>query len=212
MKVPNGDTVTQFDLGDDEKCSLIKIDLLSVEALDKIQTCMELLIEYGYIKPEKTFKETYEKVLGVYNIERTNPKMWDMVNNHEILSLFQMEQQSGIQGIDAIHPRSVKDLATLNSVIRLMAQEQGEETPLEKWVRFRKDISQWYLEMRRYGLTQEEIDWLKNNPNIVDGICESQEGLMSLVQAPELGGNSLAFSDKMRKGLAKFLAFKKEIF
>ena len=39
MKVPNGDTVTQFDLHDCEAASLIKIDMLTVEGLDKIHTC-----------------------------------------------------------------------------------------------------------------------------------------------------------------------------
>ena len=49
MKVPNGDIVTQFDLHDCEAASLIKIDLLSVEALDKMHTCLDLLCEYNYI-------------------------------------------------------------------------------------------------------------------------------------------------------------------
>lgn len=96
MKVPNGDTVTQFDLHDSEDCSLIKIDLLSVEAQDKIHACLDLLIDQKYIEPQATLRETYEKYLGIYNIERKDPKMWQMVWNHEIQSLFQMEQQSGI--------------------------------------------------------------------------------------------------------------------
>ena len=114
-----------------------------------------------------------------------------------------MEQQSGIQGIALSHPRSVNDLCVLNSVIRLMAPEKDAEQPLEMWARYRKDINQWYEEMRKYGLDEEEISWLANHSAITDGICESQEGLMSLVQEPRLGGNSLTFADKCRKGLAK---------
>jgi len=53
-----------------------------------------------------------------------------MVWNHEIQSLFQMEKQSGINGIALLKPTSVDDLATLNSVIRLMAQEKGGEVYL----------------------------------------------------------------------------------
>ena len=121
MRVPNGDIVTQFDLHDCEDTSLIKIDLLSVEGLDKIHNCLDLLIQNKLVKPGETLKETYEKVIGIYNLEREAPEMWKMVWEHKIQALFQMEQQSGIQGIALTKPESVEDLAHLNSVIRLMA-------------------------------------------------------------------------------------------
>lgn len=47
MRIPNGDIVTQFDLHDAEDASLIKIDLLSIEGLDKIHNCLDLLIKNG---------------------------------------------------------------------------------------------------------------------------------------------------------------------
>lgn len=203
MRVPNGDIVTQFDLHDCEDVSLIKMDLLSVECLDKIHVCLDLLCDNGYITRKDTLKETYEDVIGIYNLERNDPDMWKMVHEHKIQSLFQMEKQSGIQGISLAKPVSVNDLAVLNSVIRLMAPEKNAEQPLNMWARYRKDIIQWYKEMRDYGLTEEEIDWLSHHSAITNGICESQEGLMSLVQEPRLGGNSLNFADKCRKGLAK---------
>ena len=99
MRVPNNDLVTQFDLHDCEDCSLIKIDLLSVEGLDKIHNCLDLLVEYGYIQSEPTLRETFEKVLNIYKLDRTSEDMWKMVWAHKIESLFQMEQESGIQGI-----------------------------------------------------------------------------------------------------------------
>lgn len=203
MKVPNGDIVTQFDLHDDEACSLIKIDLLSVECLDKIHTCLDLLSSYGYIESQATLKDTYEKYLGIYTLERTNKDMWNMVWNHEIQSLFQMEKQSGIQGIALIKPQSVDELAVLNSVIRLMAQDKDSEQPLNLWAKYRDNIDLWIAEMKRYNLTSEEIEWLSSHSAVTDGICESQEGLMSLVQEERLGGNSLNFADKCRKALAK---------
>ena len=54
---------------------LIKIDLLSVECLDKIHTCLDLLIEQKYIEKCPTLKETYEKYLNIYKLERKNPDM-----------------------------------------------------------------------------------------------------------------------------------------
>jgi len=203
LRTPKGHIATQFDLHDCEDVSLIKYDLLSVEGLDKIHKCLDLLIEDKLIKKEPTLKETYEKVIGIYNLEREDEKMWQMIWEHKIQALFQMEQQSGIQGIAIAKPKSVNDLSVLNSVIRLMAPEKNAEQPLQTWARYRKDINQWYNEMRKYGLTEDEIDWLSHHNAVTDGLCESQEGLMSLVQEERLGGNSLTFADKCRKGVAK---------
>ena len=115
MRAPDGTVITQYELHDLEDVSMIKIDLLSVEAADKIHTCLNLLIEQDYVTPEPTLRETYEKVLGIYNIVRDNKEMWDMVQNHKVISLFQMEQQCGILGIALTHPQNLDELATLNS-------------------------------------------------------------------------------------------------
>lgn len=176
MRSPDETIITQFDLHDCEDVSLIKYDLLSIEALDKMHNCIDLISDYGYVERENTLKDTYEKLIGIYNINRTDKDMWKMVWEHKIQSLFQMEKQSGVQGISLTHPQSVDDLATLNSVIRLMAQEKGAEQPLNKFARFKEDINQWYNEMEYYGLTKEEQDLLKELLSVSYGICESQEG------------------------------------
>ena len=203
MKVPNGDVVTQYDLHDSEDVSLIKIDLLSIEALDKMHNALDLLLADGRIEDQGSLKDTYEKYLGIYNIERKDPDMWQMVWEHKIQSLFQMEKQSGINGINLTRPQSVDDLATLNSVIRLMAQEKGGEQPLEKYARFKKDISLWYEEMNKAGLTKEEQKLLEPVIKQSYGICESQERFMSLVQIPQCGGFNLGWADRLRKSIAK---------
>ncbi len=203
MRAPDGTIITAFDLHACEDVSLIKYDLLSVEALDKIHNCLDLLVDYGYVKKRDTLKETYESVIGIYNLERTAPDMWKMVWDHKITSLFQMEKQSGISGIALTHPQSVDDLAVLNSVIRLMAQEKGAEQPLNKFARFKNDISLWYKEMENYDLTKEEMKILEPVVKISYGICESQEKFMELVQLPECGGFSLTWADKLRKSIAK---------
>ena len=203
MRAPDGTIVTAFDLHDAEAVSLIKYDALSVEAEDKLHTCIDLLVNAGLVEPGNNLKETYEKVIGVYNLERDDINMWKMVWDHKILSLFQMEKQSGIQGIALTKPQSVEDLAHLNSVIRLMAQEKGAEQPLNKFARFKNNIELWFAEMRQYGLTTEEIEILK--PYVIGsyGIAESQECFMQLVQIPECGGFDLNFADRLRKSIAK---------
>ena len=203
MRAPNGDIITQFDLHDCEDVSLIKIDLLSTECEDKIHTCLDLLADAGYIDLQPTLRETYNKYLDIYELERDDEDMWKMVWNHEIQSLFQMEKQSGIQGIALTKPESVDDLAVLNSVIRLMAQEKGAEQPLNKYARFKEDISLWYDEMDKYGLSAEEQQLLEPIIKQSYGICESQERFMMLVQMPECGGFDLMWADRLRKSIAK---------
>lgn len=44
--------------------------------------------------------------------------------------------------------------------MRLMTQEKGAETPMEKYVRFKNNISLWYKEMDQQGLTKEEQKFL----------------------------------------------------
>ena len=203
MRAPDGTVCTQFDLHDCEDASLIKMDLLSVEAMDKMHICLDLLCEHGYVERKPTLRETYESTIGIYNLERDAADMWRMVWNHEIQALFQMEQQSGIQGIALTKPESVDDLAHLNSIIRLMAQEKGGEMPLNKYARFKDNIELWYDEMRNFGLKQSEMEILEPIIKGSYGICESQEAFMQLVQIPECGGFDLNFADKLRKAIAK---------
>lgn len=203
MKLKSGDYVTAYDLHQSEELSDVKIDMLATEGLVRIRTCLDLLTEAGYIDKNLSLKERYFKFLGPYNINRDDPKMWENIWNGKVISLFQMEQDSGIKGIKLIKPKSVEELAVLNSVIRLMASEKGAEQPLDTWARYREDITQWYDEMREYGLKEEDVQWLAHHPAITQGMCESQESAMILVQEEKCGGNSLAWADRMRKGIAK---------
>ena len=217
MKTNSGDIITQFDLHMCEDCSLIKVDLLCIDALDKMQTELELLLDDGIIKWQGSLKATYEKYIGVYTLERAEKSMWQMLWDHKVMSFFQMEKESGIQAIAIAKPSSVDELATINSVLRLMAQEKGAETPLQKYARFRENIQYWYDEMTEYGLTQEEQGILKDIIGVSFGICEAQEYLVLLTQHPKIGGFSLAWGDRLRKAVAKkkpkeFLKLQEEFF
>ena len=203
MRAPSGEIMTQFDLHDAEDTGLIKYDVLSIEALDKIHNCLDLLCDYGYVEKEKTLKDTYEKVIGIYNLEREAPEMWKMCWEHKVSSLFQMEKQSGISGIAAMKPTSVDDLAILNSAIRLMATEKGGEMPVNKLARFKAHPSDWDYELKKYGLGAEAKEILEPVLGVSYGLCIAQEQFMQLVQLPELGGFNLTWADKLRKSIAK---------
>lgn len=203
IKLNSGEWVSAFDLHESEEAGgQVKIDLLATDNLTRMRTCLDLLIKYKYLEPGETLKETYEKAIGVYNLERENPKMWELLAEGKILSCFQFETAQGAQGIALSRPNSVEDLAALNSIMRLMAPEDQEQ-PLEKYARFKKDSTAWDREMDIWGLTKKEKDILHKALDYEYGICASQEDSMSLVQIPELGGHSLAWGDKLRKSIAK---------
>ena len=203
MRTKSGDVVTQFDLHQLELVSLIKIDLLAIDALEKMHAELDLLLKYNEIEWQGSLRDTYEKYVGVYTLERTNEDMWKMLWDHKVLSFFQMEKESGKKAIALSKPKSVDDLATLNSVIRLMAQEKGGEQPLQKFARFKNDITEWYKEMDDYGLTQEEQDVLQEILGTSYGVCEAQEYLVLLTNHPMIGGFDLMWGDKLRKAVAK---------
>ena len=177
--------------------------MLGVDYCGKIKICLDLLVKYNYIEWQGTLKSTYEKYIGVYNIERDNPEIWDMIDEHKIISLFQMEKQSGIQAIAIAKPRSLTDLSALNSVMRLMAPEPGAETPLERFGRFKKDIKLWYQEMTDYGLSKHEQEVVRKYAESTYGLLPNQENFMIAVQDPEIGGLDLIYADKLRKSVAK---------
>lgn len=203
MKTGSGDIITQFDLHTAEKTGLIKWDLLAIDALVKESICLNLLLEDKLIEWQGSMRATYEKYIGVYNIDRDNPEIWNMINNHKIISFFQMEKQSGYQAISIGKPRSLVDLSALNSVMRLMAPEPGAESPLERYGRFKKDITLWYKEMADYGLTDHEQQVVRKYAEENYGLLPNQENFMTVVQDPEIGGFDLLWADRLRKSIAK---------
>lgn len=204
IKLNSGEWATAWDLHESENAAgNVKIDLLATMNLTRIRTCLDLLVEYGYIEKKATLKETYESAIGVYNLERDDPKMWQMVAENKVVSLFQFETEVGRQGIELAAPQSVSDLCALNSIIRLMATEKGGELPIEKFARFKKDHKYWEQEMDSYGLTENEKKIIRKHLMTSHGINESQESMMSLIQEPEIAGWSLKQADYLRKSVAK---------
>ena len=205
IKINSGEWATAWDLHESEEAAgNVKIDLLATMNLTRMRTCLDLLIEYGYVEKKNTLKETYESVLGVYNLDRTSPEMWKMVWDNKIVSLFQFETLVGRQAIQLSHPSSLEELASLNSIMRLMAPEKGMEQPLNKFARFKENPEEWEREMDSYHLTIEEKKLLHKYLDYQYGLCASQEDIMSLIQEPTIGGWSLKQADYLRKSVAKF--------
>ena len=90
-----------------------------------------------------------------------------------------------------------------NGLMRLMASEKGQETPMEKYVRYKNDILLWYDEMKREGLTEEEQKALEPYFLKSYGVPPSQEQMMMMLMDAEICGFSLAEANAARKVVGK---------
>ena len=87
--------------------------------------------------------------------------------------------------------------------MRLMTQEKGAETPMEKYVRFKNNISLWYKEMDQQGLTKEEQKILEPHFLRSYGVPPSQEQMMTMLQDSNICGFTLAEANAARKIVGK---------
>ena len=203
MKAPNGIPITQFNMKDSDYCSGLKEDLLTVKSLDSIRKCMDYLIEYGKIEWQGSLRKTYNKYLHPDVLDYDTPEMWDMVGRGEITDLFQFDSPVGRVAIDKIKPRSLVELATASSVMRLM-EKGGEEQPIDTYVRYKNDISQWYDCMRNdYHLTEDEIKIIEKYLLKFHGIGATQEDVMLISMDEKISGFDVKNSNILRKGISK---------
>lgn len=203
MRAPNGDLCTCYDLQDCEDCGIVKVDMLTVKASDKLRTTMDLLIEYGYIEWQGDLKTTYDKYLHPDVIEYDNPNMWKIIKN--IYSLFQFDTPVSSNAINVIQPKNIMELSATNSILRLMGSGEGSETPLEKYARY-ADVHEWEKDCHAYGLTEDEMDVIRKYCSDSRMLPESQEKVMLISMDKKVAGFSLKQANKLRKSIAKFLA------
>lgn len=199
MLSPSGDLTTQFDLHDSESMGGLKYDFLTISALDRIRKTMDMLIEDGYMEWQGSLKDTYDKYLHPDVLDYTNEDMWNKIS--EIPSLFQFETNVGSEAVKFVKPRNVTELAVANSLMRLMSD--GNESPLEQFVRYKNDINAWYTDMKEYGLNNEEIDILKDHLLDSYGLADSQEKVMILSMDERISNFSLKEANLLRKSIAK---------
>ena len=115
MRSAKGVTVSQWDLHDSEYVGNLKFDMLTVDALDRIRTTMDLLVEYHYMEWQGTLKKTYDKYLSPELLNYENEEMRKLVGENKIISLFQFDTPTGLQCAKQIKPRSLLELAQANS-------------------------------------------------------------------------------------------------
>ena len=201
MRAPKGELITQYDLQDCEASGLIKYDFLSTKTMGMIQVCLEYLVEYGHMEWQGDLRATYDKYLHPSVINPEDPKYYEALNAGKLLSAFQFDSGAGVKALKAIKPDSLLELANANSLMRLMV-EDGEQ-PIDKYVRYKNDPSEWERDMVDFGLNENERSILHSHLDKDYGVCSSQEGMMLLSMDERVAGFSVVDSNKLRKGVAK---------
>lgn len=202
MRAPNGIEVTQWDLHDAEYAGSLKFDLLSIEALDKIHACINMLMEDNQIIWQGDLRSTYLKYLHPDVLEYNAPEMWEMVEQNKIIDLFQMDTTVAKQALKAIKPTSIPELAAINSLMRLMP-DKGEATPVEEYVLYKSDPGKLKREIENLVGEKEQKDVLYNFLKEYNGVPSSQESVMYLSMIPELTNFSFGEANKLRKLISK---------
>ena len=200
MKTNKGQIVTAFDLHNQEKCGVLKYDMLTVSALDRIHQTMNYMLEDGLIQWQGSLKDTYNKYLSPAVLDYDSKEMWRMAADGEIRSLFQFDTAVGSQSIKKIQPQSLKQLAIANSIMRLMAD--GEQ-PIDIYVKHKRAPQIWYNDMKDNGLNDQEIKVLERYLLEKDGVADSQEVVMQLSMDPKISGFDMKDANRLRKIIAK---------
>lgn len=91
MKTTSGKYITQFEYYDSTYMGNMKLDFLSINALEKIRCCLDLLIKHEKIKPEPTLRETYNKFLHPDVLEFNNEEMFKLLYDGHIIDAFQYD-------------------------------------------------------------------------------------------------------------------------
>lgn len=195
----NGAIINQYDLHHGEYCGQLKFDLLSIDALENIRACMDLLISHGKMEWQGSLRDTYNHYLAYDVIEKDNKEMWALLPN--MTAAFQYDSRAGKEALNKIGATNIVDLTLANGLMRL-AVPNGEQ-PMDMYVRYRNNIQEWYDDMTAYGLTQEEQEIYKRLLGKYSGLCISQETMMVALMDDEVCKFTLKEADKARKAVAK---------
>lgn len=203
MKTPGGDIITQFDLHMCESMGMTKFDFLVTDVQDKLVETINLLQKNGVLESDLTLRQIYDKYFHPEVIPLDYKPAWDAIENGDVINIFQFDSMVGAQAAKKIQPKTITELADANGLMRLMTAEKGAETPMDKYVRYKKDISLWYAEMRKAGLTPEEQKTLEPYFLSSYGVPPSQEQLMRMLMDENICGFGLAEANSARKIVGK---------
>lgn len=205
MTAPDGTLITQWSLHDAEAAGKVKIDSLVTDVMEKITQCILLLQKNEYIDSKLSLREAYDKYVHPDVLPIEKEEIWDAIDNVSVNNLFQFDTQVGSQAVKKLKPRNVKELSAINALIRLMAQEKGAETPVDRYYRIQQHPEQWDKEMDSYGLTEDEKNIIKEYCQYTYGTLPLQDDLMLMMMDERLFGFDLKYTNFARKVIGKKL-------
>ena len=203
MRTPSGDVITQYDLHMAEAAGMTKYDFLLTDVQDKIAQSVRFLQRDGQIENNLTLRQAYDKYLHPEVMPLNKQEVWKAIQNNEIINIFQFDSAVGSQAAKKIAPGNIIELADANGLMRLMTAEAGQETPMEKYIRFKNNIALWYQEMNEAGLTTEEQKTLEPYFLKSYGVPPSQEQMMQMLMDENICGFSLKDANAARKIVGK---------
>ena len=203
MRTPKGEVITAYDLHMCEACGMTKYDFLVTEVQDKLAEAIRMLQDYGEIESELTLREVYDKYFHPNVLPIEEDKYWKPLQENSVLNIFQFDSDIGGQAAKKIKPTNILEMADANGLMRLMTAEKGQETPMDKYVRFKNNINLWYKEMDEYGLTKEEQKTLEPYFKSSHGVPPSQEQLMRMLMDENICHFTLAEANAARKIVGK---------
>ena len=124
-----------------------------------------------------------------------------MLFDGEIINAFEFSSMTGRRTLLKMNARTFDQLVAANALMRLTVAE-GEQ-PIDRYLRYRDDLSEWDTDMEKYGLNTDEITLMKQHLQKFYGVCYSQETLMALTMDPQITGFTLLEANRLRKSIAK---------
>ena len=202
MRTPKGEIITAYDLHDSEYMGLTKYDFLVTEVQDKLVQAIQLMQVDGKIEPDLTLRQVYDKYFHPNVIPLDDERIWDALDNVTVINTFQFDSLVGAQAAKKLRPRNVLEMADANGLMRLTGEE-GEERPMDKYAKYKQDISLWYKEMEDFGLTDNEIKSIEPYFKPSYGVPPSQEQLMRMLMDENICNFSLGDANAARKIVGK---------
>lgn len=203
MRTPSGDIITQYDLHDCERAGDVKYDFLLTQVQDIIITAIELMQNDNVIEKDKTLREIYNKYLHPSVLPINDNRIWDALAENSVLKCFQFDSPVGATVAKKLKPQTPLEMSDANSLMRLMAPEKGAELPMDKYARFKNDISLWYKEMDMYGITKEQQEILKPYFLPSYGVPPQQEQMMTILMDEKICHFTLKEGNAARKIVGK---------
>ena len=199
MVSSNGAIISQYDLHQAEYAGDLKFDLLSIDCLETIRTCLNLLLENNKIQWKGNLRNTYNYYIGYDALEKNNQKMWELLP--KMPNAFQYDTRAGQEALRKIGAKNLTELTLANGLMRLSVPN-GEQ-PMDKYVRYRKNIKEWYQDMSDYGIAENEQEILKELLGNYCGMMIAQSTMMSVLMDKRVCGFTLKEADKARKAVGK---------